>query len=213
VVGVVLSGTRDDGAAGLAVIKAYGGAAVVQDPEEALYSGMPANALEQVAVDAVVPSAMIAETVSAIVRGQDPPLPPNGVQYAADRTGGTALTSVCPECGGVLTENARAGAVQWECHVGHRYSPRSLADAQGDGVEQAMWTAVRMLRDRSALLDRMADHAEARGQPRSARRFRHQGEDASNQADVVLEALQAATANTLQTTAGDEELVEKEASR
>jgi two-component system chemotaxis response regulator CheB len=213
VVGVVLSGTRDDGAAGLAVIKAYGGAAVVQDPEEALYSGMPANALEQVAVDAVVPSAMIAETVSAIVRGQDPPLPPDGVQYAADRTGGTALTSVCPECGGVLTENARAGAVQWECHVGHRYSPRSLADAQGDGVEQAMWTAVRMLRDRSALLDRMADHAEARGQPRSARRFRHQGEDASNQADVVLEALQAATANTLQTTAGDEELVEKEASR
>lgn len=186
---------------------------VVQDPEDALYSGMPANALEQVAVDAVVPTAMIAQTVSAIVRGQDPPLPPDGVQYAADRTGGTALTSVCPECGGVLTEHDRAGAVQWECHVGHRYSPRSLADAQGDRVEQAMWTAVRMLRDRRALLERMADHAEARGQPRSTRRFRRQGEDASEQAERVLEGLHAATANTLQTTAGDEKLVEKEASR
>lgn len=209
VVGVVLSGTRDDGAAGLAAIKACGGAVVVQDPEEALYSGMPANALEQVVADAVVPSAMIAQTVSAMVRGLDPPAPPEGVQYAADRTGGTALTSVCPECGGVLTESDRSSAVQWECHVGHRYSPRSLADAQGDRVEQAMWTAVRMLRDRGALLNRMADHAEARGQPRSARRFRRQAGDASTQAEVVLEALRDATANTLQTTAGDEQLLDE----
>jgi len=69
VVGVILSGTRDDGAAGLAVIKAEGGAAVVQDPRDALYPGMPASALSLVAVDAVVPAALIAEIVTAIVRG------------------------------------------------------------------------------------------------------------------------------------------------
>jgi two-component system chemotaxis response regulator CheB len=211
VVGVVLSGTRDDGAAGLATIKASGGAAVVQDPEEAMYAGMPANALAHVAVDAVVPAALIAQTVCAIVRGQDPPSGPERVQYAADRSGGTSLTSVCPECGGVLTEHHRAGVLQWECHVGHRYSPRSLADAQGVRVEQALWTAVRMLRDRSALLNRMADHAEARKQPRSARRFRRQSQDASDQAEVVLQALSEAAANTLQTTVEDEETVKTEA--
>jgi two-component system chemotaxis response regulator CheB len=211
VVGVVLSGTRDDGAAGLAAIKASGGAAVVQDPEEAMYSGMPANALAHVAVDAVVPAALIAQTVSAIVRGQDPPSGPERVQYAADRSGGTSLTSVCPECGGVLTEHHRAGMLQWQCHVGHRYSPRSLADAQGDRVEQAMWTAVRMLRDRSALLSRMADHADARGQPRSARRFRRQAEDAADQAELVLQALNQAATNTLQTVADDEEPTKAEA--
>ncbi len=206
VVGVVLSGTRDDGAAGLAAIKASGGAAVVQDPEEAMYGGMPANALANVAVDAVVPSALMAQTIEAIVRGEDPTPELGRVEYAADRSGGTALTSVCPECGGVLTEHQRAGMPQWECHVGHRYSPRSLADAQGDRVEQALWTAVRMLRDRSALLNRMADHAEGRNQPRSAGNFRRQAEDASQQADVVLEGLRGAAGSTLRELAEDEGL-------
>jgi hypothetical protein len=29
--------------------------------------------------------------------------------------------------------------LQWRCHVGHRYSPESLADAQAAAVEAAMW--------------------------------------------------------------------------
>jgi two-component system, chemotaxis family, protein-glutamate methylesterase/glutaminase len=48
VVGVVLSGTRDDGSAGLAAIKANGGATIVQDPKEAMYAGMPASAIAHV---------------------------------------------------------------------------------------------------------------------------------------------------------------------
>ncbi len=73
VVGVVLSGTRGDGTAGLAVVRSSGGAAIVQDPEEALYPGMPTAALAHVAVDAVVPSGMVADTIVAMVNGADPP--------------------------------------------------------------------------------------------------------------------------------------------
>jgi two-component system chemotaxis response regulator CheB len=75
VVGVVLSGTRTDGTAGLAVIKDNGGATVVQDPEEALYPGMPASALAHVVVDAVVPSQQIAAVVEAMVNGSARPRP------------------------------------------------------------------------------------------------------------------------------------------
>lgn len=45
VIGVVLSGASHDGTAGLKRIEAAGGIGVVQDPGEALESGMPASAL------------------------------------------------------------------------------------------------------------------------------------------------------------------------
>jgi two-component system chemotaxis response regulator CheB len=69
----VLTGTRDDGSAGLAVIKASGGATIVQDPDEAMYRGMPASAIANVAVDAIVVSDLVASTIAAMVKGEDPP--------------------------------------------------------------------------------------------------------------------------------------------
>ena len=197
VVGVILSGTRDDGAAGLAVIKARGGAAVVQSPDDATYPGMPASALANVAVDAVVPSGLIGKTIEAIVKGEQLPEEAKSHHPDDDPDDGEPLTSVCPECGGVLSEKAEADVPYWECHVGHRYSPSSFAQAQAEGVEAALWTAVRSLRDRGALLRRLAEQAEGRGRVHSAHRFREQASEAYTQADLVRETLAEVAATTL----------------
>jgi CheB methylesterase len=156
VVGVVLSGTRDDGTAGLAAIKARGGAAIVQDPADAMYAGMPASAIASVAVDAVVPAALVGSTIAEMINGEDPPPSARRDDPAADPSPPDAgpVTAIRPECGEALG-------------------------------------------DRAALLRRLALQSERRGQSRSARRFRRQAHSASEQAEIVRQALAGAAGTTL----------------
>ena len=65
VIGVVLTGNLDDGTSGLAAVKAGGGVAIVQEPSETIFSGMPRSAIDHVAVDHVLP---IDQIVPMIVR-------------------------------------------------------------------------------------------------------------------------------------------------
>jgi two-component system chemotaxis response regulator CheB len=65
VLGVVLSGTRDDGTAGLAAIKSARGRAAVQDPAQAMHPGMPRSALEHVAVDVVAGTGALGDLIAA----------------------------------------------------------------------------------------------------------------------------------------------------
>ena len=52
-IGVILSGTGNDGTAGLQTIKGVGGVALAQDPQTALYDGMPQAAIDAGVVDRV----------------------------------------------------------------------------------------------------------------------------------------------------------------
>jgi two-component system chemotaxis response regulator CheB len=63
----VLSGSLDDGTAGLMSIVARGGAAVVQDPADALYPGMPENALREAPTAHVAPVAQLGAVLTALV--------------------------------------------------------------------------------------------------------------------------------------------------
>jgi len=68
-VGVLLTGASADGAAGLALIKARGGRAIVQDPETAECATMPSAGIAATAVDYVLPLERIGEHLIALVEG------------------------------------------------------------------------------------------------------------------------------------------------
>ena len=69
VVGVVLSGALDDGSLGLDAIRLRGGVVIVQDPEEARFSGMPCNAMERVEPDSVLRAADIPFALERLATG------------------------------------------------------------------------------------------------------------------------------------------------
>jgi two-component system chemotaxis response regulator CheB len=68
VVGVVLSGSLDDGTAGLIAVKKRGGVAIVQDPADAVFPDMPRNAMEAVDVDHCLPKSEIAAVLARLSR-------------------------------------------------------------------------------------------------------------------------------------------------
>jgi two-component system CheB/CheR fusion protein len=61
--GVILTGTGSDGAAGLKKIKSAGGLALVQEPGEAEFDGMPRSAIAGGFVDCILPVAEIAKQI------------------------------------------------------------------------------------------------------------------------------------------------------
>jgi two-component system CheB/CheR fusion protein len=74
-IGVILSGTANDGTLGLEAIKAEGGLTFAQDAKSAQYPGMPESALASGCVDVVLPPAGIARELAKLSR-RPPDSPP-----------------------------------------------------------------------------------------------------------------------------------------
>jgi two-component system chemotaxis response regulator CheB len=157
VVAVVLTGALDCGTAGLSSVKASGGVAIAQDPDTADYPDMPASAIRAGLIDHVLPLERIAAQISELAReareeGETMMPTPQGVERLRERSMVT-----CPHCHGSLEETKLAGLSEFECHVGHKFSLRSLYAEQADEVEFAMWAAIRALEESAALARRMAN--------------------------------------------------------
>ena len=69
VIGVVLTGSGDDGVSGLIAVKAAGGMSLVQDPAEAVHDSMPESAIEQDHVDGILTLDELAEELPRLVAG------------------------------------------------------------------------------------------------------------------------------------------------
>lgn len=178
VAAVVLSGSLDDGAAGLAAVKAAGGVALVQDPADAAHPGMPRSALDRVAPDHVLPAAAIAGALAGLAAGAggDPagaagsagvvgaPAPARptdaGGDPGADPAVRAGLELGCPDCGGVLRPHEADGVLR--CRVGHAWASRSLLAAQSGRIEEALWVALRTLEERAELTGAVAAAARQR---------------------------------------------------
>jgi two-component system, chemotaxis family, protein-glutamate methylesterase/glutaminase len=189
VLGIVLSGTGDDGTAGLAAIKRRGGTVAVQDPDQALHEGMPVSAIEQVAVDVVGTTEVLGDLIVSAAAGSSPSVALGGGAELEEGTG-ELLSVVCPECGGTLRDTTEDGVPAFGCHVGHRFTMGSLIDEQRDAVERALWTAARTLEDRGLLLRDMAERAESQGRSFTARSWRRRAAEADADVRLLREALE-----------------------
>lgn len=199
-VGVVLSGALDDGAAGLSSIAARGGVAMVQDPAEALYPGMPEAALREVPGSRVLPLQEMGQALAELVRREvdseqaaapgtltalEAELAKHGEwqpEYETDAVGVPSGFS-CPDCQGVLL--VLRGTRRYRCRVGHAWTEEALLQQKNDDLEQALWTALRTLDEKTSLANRMHASAVERHNGTMARRYAEMARESEHAAGTL----------------------------
>jgi two-component system, chemotaxis family, protein-glutamate methylesterase/glutaminase len=201
VVGIILSGVLDDGTLGAATVKRHGGYLIVQDPEDALYRGMPDAAISHVTPDRVLPAAEIGNVLA-----DSATMPPSSwgergmtddMLFDVERgigehpQPGVLRGLTCPDCNGSIWEDEEDGRLVFRCRVGHAFGLESFLASQNGRVETALWTALRSLEERATLTRRLAERLRARGTSHSAAMFERRAAATLDQAVVIRELLQA----------------------
>jgi two-component system chemotaxis response regulator CheB len=200
VIGVVLSGGRDDGSAGLYAIKARGGVAIVQDPVEAMMPNMPQNALSMIDVDFCLPVREIAEALVQLVNGKATNVTESsngGVNLEDQATAdhptteppGDQIPLACPECNGPLYEIKDGELAHFECFVGHGFSPESLGEEHAEALERALWTAIRKLKERVVLHQRLMEQKRNNGEQELFKRLEESVATAKNDLKLLRDIL------------------------
>jgi two-component system, chemotaxis family, protein-glutamate methylesterase/glutaminase len=213
VIGIILSGNLDDGTAGFEIIKAMGGATIVQDPEEALYDGMIRSAITAGRADEIlpvseIPSALVGLVGTSRVKGatemadkaeEEESQKEVAIdkfdfrQLHGDDQPGVVSGFTCPDCNGALWELTDGDVLRFRCRVGHAYAVESLLAEQQAGVEDAFWIALRALEERGALLRRLIDRAQKGTNKRGIARYTEEERIVAKRAktlrDVILNGI------------------------
>jgi two-component system chemotaxis response regulator CheB len=161
VIGILLSGTLDDGCNGLAEIKDRGGLAVVQEPSDAEFPQLPLNAIQKVNVDRVLRAAdigaLLISEVTKAVAGEE-------ISVTTDKPGRRFDGITCPDCHGPIYEDHGSG-LRFRCVAGHSYSPETMRIEHAKKLENALWSAIANFEEHATMLRRLARNTNGdRGQ-------------------------------------------------
>lgn len=190
--GVVLSGTMDDGARGLRAIRRAGGLALVQDPHEATFPGMPTAAIEEARPVMVAPISALVEAVKSWLEHAGDPRPEHGPVEPLDPDGGEgdpATAFTCPDCGGTLFLDDDPGAERFRCRVGHSFSAEGLLAAKQDALEATLWAGVVALRERADLYARLAQRCGRQGMSARGDAYKRKEQSSRRQATELRDML------------------------
>jgi two-component system, chemotaxis family, protein-glutamate methylesterase/glutaminase len=206
VIGVLLTGALDDGVAGLGAIKAAGGLAMVQDPDDCVAPSMPRSAIERVAVDRVLPVAELAEALVQTARSPvgmplgDPPSDVETRLATGERVSTTEVDKLgsvsvftCPDCHGPLWEIPDGAGLRYRCYLGHAFSQVHLEAAQAQQRERALWIALHAVQEQAEWYRRLAKRFQDSGLPALSPRFEDKAAARDRDAQVIRAMIEPAS--------------------
>ncbi len=199
VIGVVLSGVLNDGTSGLMSIKTHGGMSVVQDPDEAVFDGMPRSAIALTKVDHILKAEEIGPLLGKLIasgigkEGGAGDMPESREQRDVGEFGGPGINNVapyppsaltCPACGGAVWQFQEDSLTLFKCHTGHSYTAELMLEEQSEAVDSAAWSLLRSISENIELRRRLAQWARSTGRIEEADFHELQASDADKQAQA-----------------------------
>src|SRR5262249_4980170 len=173
------------------------------EPSEAMVASMPLRALEIAGADHIVSVADMGPLLARLsrdpaVKGESmsDPMDHMPQRVAADmhdqQAGGRRgeiSTFTCPECGGSMWQVDDDKLVRFRCHTGHAFYGETLLQEQADALEAALWTAVRIFKERMVLAQQLAARERARNNSKAAERFDDDAHNAERYSNLIHEHL------------------------
>lgn len=99
------------------------------------------------------------------------------------------INATCPECRGPLTEIQDGRIVEFECLVGHRYTPQALLHAHAETQERALWEAIVALEEAANMVAAAAPHL-----PQAVRSsLESEAQEKGHQAETIREIVHELT--------------------
>ena len=198
-IGVLVSGTLNDGTAGLQAIKQCGGLAIIQDITDATCPEMPASAQRYVEIDYVRPAAELGPLLLRLAKqpaGVSPPVPERvrlETAIATQELGGMKVNDqlgtlsrfTCPECNGALWEMKGEGPLRYRCHIGHALTAETVLSEQAIKTEEMLWRLMRAHQERAELARRMAIQEQSLDRPALAAELQDRARGYDEDASVV----------------------------
>ena len=208
VIGVVLTGARDDGKVGMQAVQQRGGITIVQDPIEAPFPSMPMSVMQEIQVDYSLPLREIARvlnTLSREVADEEERYPvPDDIEIesriaeqkmeadeliaSVERIGKISRLT-CPDCHVALWEINDQDMLRYRCHVGHAFTAEALNEGQSEMLEAALWSAVRALEEQMMLAQRIVARARNANHQRAAIMFERRAREAEEHSSVLRQLL------------------------
>jgi two-component system chemotaxis response regulator CheB len=97
----------------------------------------------------------------------------------------------CPDCSGTIWESRQGPLLHFQCRVGHTYSPESFLQEQTDTIERTLWAAIRLLEERAAFADHLAQEAMQQAHEVDEQRFTADAERHRSKAAELRRVIEA----------------------
>ena len=97
---------------------------------------------------------------------------------------GDLVPMTCPECSGPLWTIKNDRVRRYRCHTGHGYTAKALATKQDDGIEAALWSAMRLMQERANNLESLAASTAGGGEL-----FQGRADESRKNADIIRSLL------------------------